>query len=106
MRVAGGSPPHLCWRALIPKGRPDPGATAQVGPPASTRKAKQPGLSLTMGSHTDLLGHGQALRNGDEISFFSSTKLLDRIFIVPQVKFRPHQDDGCVGTVVSRLRYH
>ena len=52
---------------------------------------------------TDLLGHGQALRVGDGCQLLL-LQLLDRVFIVPQVKFRPHQDDGCVGTVVSHFR--
>lgn len=58
---------------------------------------------MTVGSHTNLLGHGQALRVGDGRQLLL-LQLLDRIFIVPQVKFRPHQDDGCVGTVVSHFR--
>lgn len=52
---------------------------------------------------TDLLGHGQALRVGDGRQLLL-LQLLDRVFIVPQVKFRPHQDDGCVGTMVSHFR--
>lgn len=52
---------------------------------------------------TDLLRHGQPLRVGDGSQLFL-LQFLNRVFVVPEVKFSSHQDDGGVGTVVSHFR--
>lgn len=52
---------------------------------------------------TDLLSHGQTLWVGDG-SQLLLLQFLNRVFVVPEIKFSPHQDDRGVGTVVSHFR--
>lgn len=51
---------------------------------------------------TDLSSHGQTLRVSDGRQLLVPQPLYG-VLIVPQVQFGAHQDDGCVGAVVSHL---
>ena len=52
---------------------------------------------------TDLFGHGQALGVGDGGQLLL-LQLLNGVLVIPQVQLGAHQDDGCVGAVVTHLR--
>lgn len=62
-----------------------------------SRRALGPGGSLT-----DLPGHGQALRVGDRGELLVPQPL-DGVLVISQIQLGAHQDDGCVGAVVSHL---
>lgn len=88
-------PPRL---SRVSAGAARPGSTSPGGTPASGGPSR-PGAA---GFPTDLLRHGQALRVGDG-SQLLLLQFLDRVFIIPEIKLRPHQDDGSVGTMVSHF---
>ena len=52
---------------------------------------------------TYFFSHGQALRIDDGREFLL-LQFLDSVLVVSQVQLGAHQDDGCVGAVVSHLR--
>ena len=54
-------------------------------------------------SLTDLSCHGQALRIGDGGQLLVSQPL-NGVLVISQIQLGAHQDDGCVGAVVSHLR--
>lgn len=53
-------------------------------------------------AHTDLFGHGQALRIGDG-SELLLLQLLNGVLVVSQIQLGSHQDDGSGRTVVSHF---
>lgn len=54
-------------------------------------------------SLTDLSRHGQPLRVGDGGKLLVPQPL-DGVLVISQIQLGAHQDDGCVGAVVSHLR--
>lgn len=57
----------------------------------------------TRKARTDLSGHGETLRISDGGQLFVP-QALDGVLIVPQIQFGSHQNDGCVGTVMTHFR--
>lgn len=106
------TPPPPSWHnaggALL-KSKPDPRWEAhtlylpRLDSSLCHKKAKCKANMKTAGLHTNLFSHGQALwvGNGGQLLLL---QFLDRVFIIPKVKFGPHQDDGSVGTMMSHFR--
>lgn len=73
---------------------------AQVADDRVTSSHWAPG---TQHSLTNLSGHGQALRVGDRGELLVPQPL-NGVLVISQIQLGAHQDDGCVGAVVSHLR--
>lgn len=86
---------------LLHRGRTEHGSDGLVEYCLEAPLGERGALQVLHGPN--LSGHGQALRVGDRGELLVPQPL-NGVLVISQIQLGAHQDDGCVGAVVSHLR--